>query len=115
MWHAGFPSRGFAPWWSREEFGFEGIAEFVVFGLFFGANDVVGSEEPVGDGVLADASFGFRGARAGGSLGVDLVSYFPAQKSRSGRAGVKRGTDSSGKHRGPSGFSPHGAEGRVGL
>ena len=56
-----------------EEFGFEGGAELVVFGLFFRADDVVGGEEAMGDWVLRDARFGFRGARAGGGLGVDLV------------------------------------------
>ncbi len=48
-----------------EEFVFEGGAEFVVFGLFVGADDVTGGEEAEGDGVLGDAGAGLGGAGAG--------------------------------------------------
>ena len=47
------------------EFGFEIGAEFVVFGLFVGKDEVAGREEAVGCGVESDFSFAFGGARAG--------------------------------------------------
>ena len=56
-----------------DEVRLEGVAEFVVLGLFFGADEVAGREEAEGDGVLGDGGLAFGGSGAGGVPGVGLV------------------------------------------